>query len=268
MGFLGNLFDKIYEVNSPAFFGLGAVISFAGLAFAILYRVYLAKTVALVLEAKKVESVKTWKVLTFIFGLLVAIICFAINFKVGEKIDNDKVKKLIKKYIINTIVFGLLLLAMRPVEMTYLQKQFDYSKKALIECYHPSFYDDELETYVCYDKLGNTYTINDEYDKIFFYDKDGNKYKENEDWNYYCADTSKVVKRGNGFIDENGYFVIKYNLEKYLSEDDDEWDDYTLFSYDEDKNIYFYPGDCSWDKDGNLILVEDVQNFDFNSFKK
>lgn len=270
MEFLGNLFDKIYNYSSSFFYGMGMFVSFLIIVCTFVYRIYLAKSVALVLGAKKIENVKTWKILAFIFGLIPVVICFFINLNVGEKINNEKVKKLIKKYIINAVVFGLLFLIFQPFQDAYLIKQNLYYNRTTMEIFHKTFYDDELKQYVCYDKKGNVYSYDDKYDNIKLYDKDGYAYEHDneDDYNYYSYDAKKKVMYSSAYIDENGYFVAKDNLNDYMYYDEEYMDTYCLFSYDGDKNIYFPPDYCSWDKNGNLIFKnEDIQGFDFNSFK-
>lgn len=269
---IGNFIEKLYETNNDAYTTLGIAFPIVVATIMLFYRIYAAKMVELILEAKKIENVKTWKWVTFIFGVFGIVLCFIINFKVGEKIENEKVKRLIKKYFINALVFGLIVLALQPFQTVLAEKTVLFANKNEIEYYHKAFFDENENQYVCYDKMGNVYKASDDFRNLPLYDKDGNKYLfDDSEGYYYCTENKKKVLYNNAYIDEAGYFVGKNNLSDYMYYDEEYADTYRLFCYDEEKNIYYPIEYCSWDKDGNLLLRDSIDNkinnFDFEAFK-
>lgn len=237
-------------------------VSLISLIVYVFYRIYLAKTVELVLLAKKIENHKAWKVLTFFFGLIVVAICFIINRKVGEPIS-EKVKPLLKKYFINVVVFGLISLAFIPVDNYSLNKINGELSKASLNS-DIVYFDEENDVYYCYDKMGNTYT-SDNIEDFKYYDADGNAYFDSSyEMAYYCTKTDKTIEYCYAYINEAGNIVeINSELPEF------EIDEYDWVYYDDRGNLYYYPGDCSWDENGNLLFDnKDISNLTYSDIVK
>lgn len=213
----------------------------------VIYRIYLGKTVETVLILKKIENSKTWGIFTVIFGLFVVLLCFIINRTVGEPIDEKK--SLIKKYLINAIVFGVISVALIPLE-EHVNNNFIAYKSIMMLGYDKVLYfDEENNEYFCYDKQGNVYTT-DNIDEFKYYDSKGDSYVESsQEMGYYCTKRDITIEYGCACIDESGNIV---ELESEFHEFS--IGDYCIVYYDDEGNLYYYPDDCSWDKNGNLVF--------------
>lgn len=214
----------------------------------VLYRVYLAKLIEQILLSKKIENYKAWKILTFFFGLIVVLICFIINRKAGEPIG-EKSKQIIKKCLINAVIFGIVSLAFIPIDNYILNKFTAEESKISLGRNSVSYFNEDNNIYYRYDKMGNKYT-SDNIDDFRYYDANGNAYTDSSrEMAYYCTQTDKTIEYDHAYIDEAGNIVeIKDETEVFFI------DDYDCVYYDDSGNIYYYPGDCSWDENGNLIF--------------
>ncbi|MCM1286121.1 MAG: hypothetical protein NC227_08220 [Bacteroides sp.] len=109
--------------------------------------------------------------------------------------------------------------------------------------------------YVYYDKMGNEYSIIDWRNgkvTIPLYDKLGNKYTEffdeKKQYTRYADSQNNLY---DGYIDEDGYFVIddgSLELSVYIQD---------LFTsqevyYDDEGHLYYNTHECYWDAEGNL----------------
>lgn len=109
--------------------------------------------------------------------------------------------------------------------------------------------------YVYYDKMGNAYSIVDWRNgdvTIPLYDRQGNKYTEYFDdekqYTRYADDKNNLY---DGYIDEDGYFVIddgSLELSVYMQDFFTPQEVY----YDADGNLYYNTHECYWDENGNL----------------
>lgn len=136
----------------------------------------------------------------------------------------------------------------------YFFKDKTYDEVIEIGLKNDSFYrqciknDDGI--YVFCDKKGNEYKLSEAY-RMCYYDRNGKVYDDNS----FDSDDSY-------YIDEDGYLVKLEGEINCVSSWKDEYASVTEFDiwYDNYGNLYYNPYDCSWDKNGNLIFVNETLN--------
>lgn len=190
-------------------------------------------------KRKSLGSRIVWSVLTFLFGLPIAVLYALFTFKVG-KYSNRKENK---KTIINGITAVLLLAVFLFGSCGVIERIRNYESThfpAYIETYNNS----DGEEFI-HDKMGNTYTF-EESKNFRYYDRSGNSYiavtytplfSTSSEVDYMqCVETKKTYDRTdyNFYIGKDGYLIIeKYN--------DNSYDTYNSVNC------------CSWTPDGKLI---------------
>ena len=197
-----------------------------------------------------------WALLTFIFGLPVAIL-FAI-FIIGIESNGSKKEKG-SPALIALISFTLLAASMIGTIVTGMFTEY-YTSSHFSEEY--IYYESEDGQQVIYDKMGNAYT-RAKSKNFKYYDRDGNTYTVIWDYDTFDRDPYlhglKRIEDGKEYeyyyyeydlaIDPDGYIVIfPYEELEYSS---------IGCLYDKDGNIYYYPESCYWTPDGELIFSDD-----------
>lgn len=208
-------------------------------------------------KRKSLSSRIVWTVLTFVFGLPVAVLYALFTFKAG-KYSNRKENK---KTIINGVT-AILLLAV-----------FLFGSCGVIECmrnYESTHFPAYIETYknsdgeeFIYDKMGKEYSA-DAFNDIFYYDAFGNSYITSADSGcigYKCIETGKFYPSSimDAMDIEKDYFVLKSFLinengfVSIMDSADITYETVGVYS-DKDNKHYYEPYLCSWDSKGNLVL--------------
>lgn len=196
-------------------------------------------------KRKSLGSRIVWSVLTFVFGLPVAVLYALFTFKVGKYSNRKENRKTIINGVTAILLSAVFLLGstgaikcMNNYESTHFP--------SYIEAYKNSAGED-----IVYDKMGNTYTF-EESKNFKYYDHKGNSYiavtytplfsSENEIDYLECVEDNKKYDRAEHefFIDNDGYLII----EKY---------DESKLNY-EGYDIYNIPQFCSWTSDGKLVV--------------
>ena len=70
------------------------------------------------------------------------------------------------------------------------------------------------------------------------------------------ADGTQVSESQYYLINSDGYAVLDCRDFEERFYETDEYDCYAFF--DDEHNIYYSSGECSWDKDGNLVFKEEM----------
>lgn len=252
--------------------GWWSLLYYAYVLLFLLYR--LGATLCVYYDAKsRGDSVaKIWGVLTFFFGVI-SIIVFLILRKKNTGKDTYAHKKFKLSVVFLVFVFVFLVVytfGVYPKASDYLENlsnsDFKYSGSDVV------YYEVDGKS-VAYDKMGNAYTYENYYD-IKYYTKDGLTFGRYSDENaesvdnagYVCYDTgekySDLSSSYDFFIGEDGYLYVyegRTQCEEWniFSPDEDEMNDFIY--YTKDGMIMYSVEDCSWDKDGNLVLKKDFK---------
>ena len=236
----------------------------------IIYRVSLAVAIAKNAEIRQLDNANVWALITGLFGCPIAGLYFLMNIKLGGIYESEKANKVQKRAMITILAVIIISVAITPL---YMRENHEARLKEEFEESIRMAYLNEDEThYICYDKMGNTYST--EYDYwLPLYTESGIKLKPDQDLNdefpydytnYISQDGKINIEVDNAFINKNGYVVDidhtkleQIEIPAYNDLDDDYW----VF---EDKNgeMYFNPEDCSWDRDGNLVFkAKEITDF-------
>lgn len=256
MFFLIFTFFIMLAVNMEGEYSVSSIVLIVSL---ILILAYIAHIILLTIAVGKsagkrcMSSDWIWALLTFIFGLPVAIV-FAI-FIIGIESNKNK-KEDSSPAVIALISFTLLAASIIGLIVTGMFTEY-YTSSHFSEEY--IYYETEDGKQVIYDKMGNAYTR--EQTKHFkYYDRDGKTYTVI--WNYDTFDRDSylyALKRT-----ENGKEYEYYHYEYDLAIDSDGY--VVIFPYDaleyspigclydENENIYYNPESCYWTPDGKLIF--------------
>lgn len=118
-------------------------------------------------------------------------------------------------------------------------------------------YKNDNGLYVYYDKLGNEYSICDRSD-FKYRDRFGKVYTQTviPDGHSIVDEDGKYCK--NECIDKDGYICFLTDLSCY-----DVLSSGHYVYTDSNKNLYYSPEDCYWDKDGNLKLSKAVADLTY-----
>ena len=125
--------------------------------------------------------------------------------------------------------------------------------------------------YVFYDKMGKEYSTFD-YDFYDAYGRDGtvyHPYYDEKEYNYKFK-TDKSNKSINGVIDRDGYLVpIESDFDFTPYNPDNSLFDTDYFIWHDSKgNIYYDYFDCHWDKDGTLLIDDELANATYEDVVK
>ncbi|MGN0521070.1 MAG: hypothetical protein ACI4IQ_00385 [Eubacterium sp.] len=219
--------------------------------------------------AKKSGAKWIWSILTLLEGIPTALIYILFTHKTGN--GNDTKSK--RNNIILSVICAVLLVAFNFGAMML----FDY-----LSNYTPDHFGNDYITYknssgeeVIYDKMGNDYTI-DEIENMTYYDRSGNSYNPIINYElfgeisvdgYICRQSGEQYLNDYEFyIDRDGYLCL-FDCDKNELE-------YSSLGvmYDNEKNIYFFTGDCYWNADGELVFDDDYDKITYqdilNSLEK
>lgn len=132
-------------------------------------------------------------------------------------------------------------------------------------------FENDRGIYVFYDKSGKEYPITT-YDNFDVYDRNGKVYHP-----YYDEKSGNILFKTEGsdkdvvgVIDKDGCFIVqtKELVQSNYSVHNGFWDrtDYAIW-YDSDGNLYYYYYDCHWDKDGNLLIDDNLAKATYDKVK-
>lgn len=237
----------------------------------LIYRIMLSISVYISCKERCAKGKTVWSVFTFIFGLIVAIICKIATHK-KEKKSSLSAKK---TFIILTVILILLSSNMFFIFNLSQTGEFEYflNYPIAFDEVGKISYSDKYGRNVIYDKMGNTYTFIHR-GELLYYDKEGTTYTayDGEDEGFTNTETNEkysefeydffVSDEGYLYIFEEGKSNLKYHEDSYHklhNEDSDDdsyyWDD--IYVYYDDNHIYFEPCDVSWDESGNIICFDE-----------
>lgn len=253
--------------------GWWSLLYFAYILLFVLYRIGASLCVYYDAKSREDSIANIWGVLTFLFGMVSVIIFLVLRKKNTEK-DAYAFKKFKSSIVFLVFVFVLVLVyafGVYPKASSYLKSlessDFKYSGSDVV------YYEADGEN-VAYDKMGNAYTYENYYDDFKYYTKDGltyGRYCDEDDESidnagYICYETNQKYSDGHFdydfFIGEDGYLYVyeggtqceEWNI---YSPDEDEMNDFIF--YTKDGMIMYSVEDCSWDKNGNLVLNNDFK---------
>lgn len=196
-------------------------------------------------KRKSLGSRIVWSVLTFLFGLPIAVLYALFTFKVGKYSNRKENKKTIVNSVASLILLAIFLFGAYGV-IKYMQHYENTHFPAYIETYKNDSDED-----IIYDKMGNSYTIEESKD-FKYYDRIGNAYTaatytllfSGEVDYMQCIETKKKYDKidCNFYIDKDGYLII----EEYNDE----------IIYDNSYDTYNSLNCCSWTPDGKLIVKD------------
>ena len=203
----------------------------------LLLRITYSYTVFLNAKRRGLDTPVYWAVMSFVAGTIAFILYFIVNAKQGEKSKPKKQQavSIAVSYLLVVILFAL------SVPVRYAEITLDYVKYSNAVVEKTGFMQ-----YVTYDKMGNEYSAF----KLAI-DEDGEYYVPS-----YLEDGTQVSESQYYLINSDGYAVLDCRDFEERFYETDEYYCYAFF--DDEHNIYYSSGECSWDKDGNLVFKEEM----------
>lgn len=209
----------------------------------VLLRLFYAFIVYLNGKRRYLDNPIYWSVFSAVFGLPAFVMFFALNAGQGVKAPVKKAHKV----TFSVLLVFILCLSCAFVPLRAYECSQEYSALSNSEVYKIN-----PVKYVVYDKKGKAYnTMLLEISNISDWFIDGSNYREVPvyyDDGTECADECCM-------INSDGYAVRNFKESDYENRIYDNDDLYIDFYIDDDGNFYYNRYDCSWDKDGNLIIV-------------
>lgn len=231
----------------------------------ILYRLFLCLAVNTDAKEKNAKGRVLWSLFTFIFGIIVSVIYAVSN---HSKKASAKYKA---KNVFITLFMILLILSNTcgifydlslTGEFGYILNPYDYS-----ESDNFVYYENDKGKKVLYDKMGNEYRLHKyEEPQVLYFDEYGNSYELMGDtWSTFKNTESGQIYTEEDYdfyINDDGYFCMFANLYE-LNVYNNPYD--TVY-YD-DEHLYFDVSFVSWNKDGEIVFpefIDEVNNFTYD----
>lgn len=231
----------------------------------VLYRLFLCLAVNIDVKERNAKGRVLWSLSTFFFGIVVPIIYAVANYKKKASVKFKSKNVFITLFMILLILSntcGMFYYLSLTGEFGYILDPDDYS-----ESDNFVYYENDKGKKVLYDKMGNEYRIHKyEEPRVLYFDEDGNSYERIDDfWS-----TLRNTESGQIYtVDDYGFFI---NDEGYLclcdnSENLNEYHNDYCFVYYDDEHLYFDISDVSWNKDGEIVFpefIDEVNNFTYD----
>ena len=222
----------------------GYYISFAVLILAvILLRLIYAFIVYLNGKKRYLDNPIYWSVFSVLFGLPAFVMFFALNAGQGVKAPVKKAHK-----VTFSVLFALVLcLCFAFVPLRVYESARVYASYSSVEVYEINPF-----KYVAYDKTGKAYNV---------MSLDAGRIKNYIDGSYNNERVPVYYEDGEQYngtdamINSDGYAVRDFNEADYENRIYEKDDSYFDLYFDKDGNVYYHYYNCSWDKDGNLVIV-------------
>lgn len=205
----------------------------------VLLRLFYAFIVYLNGKRRYLDNPIYWSVFSAVFGLPAFVMFFALNAGQGVKAPVRKAHKV----TFSAILVFILCLSCAFVPLRAYECSQEYSALSNSEVYKIN-----PIKYVVYDKKGKAYNT------MFMGVFSTNYWNDCKRVAVYYVDGTECTDE-YCMINSDGYAVRNFKETDYENRIYDNDDLYLDFYIDDDENFYYNRYDCSWDKDGNLIIV-------------
>lgn len=209
----------------------------------ILLRVFYALAVNSNAKRRDLDNPVFWTAFSVLFGLPAFLMFFAINARQGKQTEADSKRKTALTVMFVFII--CLCVAFVPLRAKEVAKDYSLYSGTIVYKINPV-------KYVAYDKKGKAYSVV-KFDTRRWMGYFGMPTDSIYVPTYY--QDGKVVEELGAFVNSDGYAVRDFNKDEYENRVYEKDNLYLDLYFGADGSIYYHDYNCSWDKDGNLIIV-------------